>query len=419
MGRGAKSFKLKNIEGAGYNPVMGKGKVFLVYSNTGAGHRTAAEAIKRAILELCSQRKCEAPEIVSRDIIEESNSINRLFTHMYNRLLKDHQDWMKYYFDLIEWVKPNESEIGYRLSQNYTSSLLLDVQPTVIVSVHPMVNHFLARTLKDLRLDKKVKLITVLTDPNANLWTGWACPDADLTIAPNDLAYEKLIELGMKPDAIRVIGMPILPEFIKPPTESRVELLTRIGLDPDELTVAISAGSAGGGNMPKIYKALQQVKKPVQVIFVCGKNAKLKAKMLKEATKSPLRTKVLGYANSVADGMNACDLLVTKAGGLTTFEAIARRLPMAIDMIKPPMPQEAGTVELLIKTGLAQPLKQPDDIVKIVNKLEVVRDRLSKPLPTVHNLDNIDAVYEIAEIVLEYCERSRMLPDELQSPKTI
>lgn len=392
---------------------MSNGKVLLVYSNTGAGHRTAAEAIKRAVLELSSKRNLEPPEIVVRDIIEESNTVNRLFTHMYNRLLKDHQEWMKYYFDLIEWMKPNESEIGYRLSHNYTSSLLLEVRPTVIVSVHPMVNHFLARTLKDLRLDGKVKLITVLTDPNANLWTGWACPDADLTIAPNDLAFEKLLTLGMDPKSIRVIGMPILPEFLKPPTESRPQLLGRIGLNPDELTVAISAGSAGGGNMPKIYKSLQKVSKPVQVIFVCGNNAKLKTEMLKQAEKSPLRTKVLGYANSVADGMNACDLLVTKAGGLTTFEAIARRLPMAIDLLKKPMPQEAGTVEMLIDAGLAQPIKHPDDIVPIVDKLEVVRDRLSKPLPTVHNLDQIEAVYEIAQIVLDYCEQSRTLPEEL------
>ncbi len=397
----------------GYNPIMGNGKVFLVYSNTGAGHLTAAEAIKRALLELSSQRNVEAPEIIMRDIIEESNSVNRLFTHMYNRLLKDHQDWMKYYFDLIEWIKPNESELGYRLSHSYTSSLLLELRPTVIVSVHPMVNHFLARTLKDLRLSGNVKLITVLTDPNATLWTGWACPDADLTIAPNDLAFQKLVSLGMNPDNIKVIGMPILPEFIKPPTESREQLLGRLGLNPDELTVAISAGSQGGGNMPKIYKALQNVRDPVQVIFVCGKNAKLRAQMLKRAQSSPLRTRVLGYAKSVADGMNACDLLVTKAGGLTTFEAIARRLPMAIDLIKPPMPQEAGTVKMLIDTGLAKPIKHPEDIVPIVNKLEVVRDRLNKPLPKVHNLDNVDAVYEIADIVLEYCERAKTLTEEL------
>jgi len=383
---------------------MEYGRIFLVFSDTGCGHRSAAEAIKRAILEISSKRGDGVPEIVMQDILEESNSVNRLFTHMYNRLLKNHQDWMKYYSALIEWAKPNESELNYLLSKSYAKRFIEEVNPAVIVSVHPMVNHFLARALKDLGLKGKIKLITVLTDPNAHLWSGWACPGADLTIAPNDLARDRLISFGMDPSTIKVIGMPIAPEFLKPPSESRHDLLGRLGLNPDEVTIAITAGSAGGGNMPKIYKALQQVRKPVQVIFVCGKNAKLKAKMDRLSKKSPLRTVVVGYAKSVADGMNACDLLVTKAGGLTTFEAIARRLPMAFDMLTEPMPQEAGTAEMLIEAGLAKPIRQPDDIVPIVEALAVIQGRLSMPLPAVHNLDHVDAVYEIAQTILQLCE---------------
>lgn len=145
------------------------------------------------------------------------------------------------------------------------------MNPAVIVSVHPMVNHFLARTLKDMGQARKIKLITVLTDPNSRLWTGWACVDADLTIAPNDLARDRLISLGLEPSTIKVIGMPVQPEFLKPPSKSRYDLIKRLGLRPDEVTIAITAGSAGG---------------------------------------------------------------------LTTFEAIARRLSMAIDMLTEPMPQE-------------------------------------------------------------------------------
>lgn len=377
-------------------------RIFIVYSNTGAGHRTAAEAIRQAIVELCQKRGEDCPDIVAQDIIEESNSLNRLFAHTYNRLLRKHQDWMKYYFALIEWVKPNESDIGYRLSSSYTKHLINDIEPSVIVSVHPMVNHFLARTLKDLGLNNKIGLITVLTDPNANLWTGWACEDADLTIAPNDIARDKLVSLGLPASRIQVMGMPILPEFLKPPSESREQLLSRLGLDPQELTITVTAGSAGGGNMMKIYKALEQVKRPVQVIFICGKNPKLIEKMTQASKTSPLKTVVLPFTDSMSDGMNACDLLVTKAGGLTTFEAIARRLPMALDLVTEPMPQEAGTVDLLIEAGLAKPVRKPDDIVPIVEAVEIVRDRLNKPLPPVHNLDHVDAVYDIAQAILDF-----------------
>jgi UDP-N-acetylglucosamine:LPS N-acetylglucosamine transferase len=385
--------------------IMRHRKIFLVFSDTGAGHRTAAEAIKRCILELSEKRAYDPPaEIVMQDVVEDSNAINRMFAHMYNRLLKDHQDWMKYYISLIEWIKPNESDVGYQMFSAYSKKLITEMDPSIIVSVHPMVNHYLARTLNDLGLHEKIKLITVLTDPNANLWSGWACPDADLTIAPNDLAFNRLVAMGLDPSKIKVMGMPILPEFLKPPTESRQELLTRLGLDPSMVTVTITSGSAGGGNMFAIYKALEKVKKKIQVIFVCGKNEHLKEQMEKEAANSPLKTVVLLYAKAVSDGMNATDLLVTKAGGLTTFEAIARRLPMALDMVTEPMPQEAGTAEMLIEAGLASGIKHPEDIIPVVETLEVINDRLAKPLPKAHNLDHVDAVYEIASTILDYLE---------------
>lgn len=398
---------------------MNYGRIFLVFSDTGAGHRSAAEAIKRAIIELSSKQGDTPPEIVLQDIIEESHVVNRLFTHMYNRLLREHQDWMKYYIALIEWVKPNESELGYQLCKAYATKLIEEVNPAVIVSVHPMVNHFLARTLKELGLTGKIKLITVLTDPNSHLWTGWACAHADLTIAPNDLARDRLISFGMDASTIKVIGMPIEPEFLKAPTKPRETMLGKLGLDPNMFTVALTAGSAGGGNMLQIYRAMKNLKKPIQIIFVCGKNKKLMEQLKIEQLTIPWKTFIMPYADEVSDGMNACDLLVTKAGGLTTFEAIARRLPMAIDMLTEPMPQEIGTAEMLIEAGLAKPIRQADDIVPIVEALEVIPDRLNMPLPAVHNLDHVDAVYEIAQIILKLCEPVNREPDpEVKSERS-
>ncbi|MCA9803199.1 MAG: hypothetical protein KC777_14615 [Cyanobacteria bacterium HKST-UBA02] len=373
-------------------------RIFLVFSDTGGGHRSAAEAIRKAVLELADSTDVE---IVMKDVIEESNPVNAMFEHTYNRLLRGHQNWMKYYFTLIEWIKPNENEIGYRLVSDYTKKLIKKIDPSIIVSVHPMVNHYLARTVRAMGLEQKIKLITVLTDPNANLWSGWACQDASMTIAPNDIARDRLISMGLSPDRIRVVGMPISPDYLKPAVQPRQTLLESLGLDPELLTLVVTAGSAGGGNMLAIYRALAEVRRPFQVIFICGKNKKLQKKVEGASHELPGRTVILDHAESMIDSMDACDLLVTKAGGLTTFEAIARRVPMALDMVTEPMPQESGTAEILIETGLAYPVEEPEDIVSIVERLEVKDNRLSAPLPPVHNLDRVDAVYEIARIILE------------------
>lgn len=67
--------------------------------------------------------------------------------------------------------------------------------------------------------------------------------------------------------------------------------------------------------------------------------------------------------------MQSANVMVSKLGGLTTFEALACRLPIIADATTPPMPQEAGTVKLLSQKGAGILLKKPADIVGVVNDL--------------------------------------------------
>jgi hypothetical protein len=67
------------------------------------------------------------------------------------------------------------------------------------------------RALESVKLPGHPKLIVVVTDPNANLWSGWACRDAFMAIAPNNLARERLLTLGVEASKIVTIGMPVDP----------------------------------------------------------------------------------------------------------------------------------------------------------------------------------------------------------------
>ncbi|HMS08707.1 MAG TPA: hypothetical protein PKE66_04440, partial [Pyrinomonadaceae bacterium] len=59
----------------------------------------------------------------------------------------------------------------------------------------------------------------------------------------------------------------------------------------------------------------------------------------------------------------------SKLGGLTTFEALACRLPIIADATTPPMPQEAGTVDLVAKNGAGIILERSADIVPAIRSL--------------------------------------------------
>jgi len=384
---------------------MANFRIGLVFSDTGGGHRSATDAIHCALEELVSKEpNGHEFEIITDNVVEKTHPVNRAFVDVYNNLLRNNQALMKYYYSFIHLTRPNDSELGYRLSGPYLEAWLRRVQPQVLVSVHPMSNQYFVRALQATGMFGKVKLMTVVTDPSNELWRGWACPQADLTVVPNELAMNQLVEWGVERSRVRVLGMPVNGDFVKPPTVSKVDFRNHLGLHGDRLTVCINAGWAGGGNMLAIYRELARVRRPIQAIFLCGHNKKLYEKVKQEARRCPVPSAVLPFHDRMADLMAAVDLMVTKAGGLTTFEAIARRLPMAIDLITAPMPQEAGNVKIIVEQGLASAVYKPHDIVQIVENLQPAKDRNTVTLPTVYSLDRTNAVYDIARTALAYCD---------------
>lgn len=380
-------------------------KIWIFFSHTGGGHKSAAEAIQAALTELgASKQLGDRLQLHMDAIAERSHPVNRFFVDLYNFLLRHKQSWMKYYYDFLTAIKPNDSELGYRLIKPLLRELVTKEAPTVIVSVHPMLNHYLARNRRELGLTKTVRLIEVVTDPNQQLWKAWACPEVDLIVAPNDIARDKLVEWGVQPERIRILGMPIHSKFLQPASTNRADFMKAVGLDPSLLTVCVNAGWAGGGNMRQVFRSLGGVRRPFQVLFLCGHNDELYEQIKGDVKESSVKTAVLPYHDSMVDVMSHVDLMVTKAGGLTTFEAIAKRLPLAFDVITEPMPQESGTIDMLLNQGLCQAIKQPSDIVGIVESLQPVKDRESQPLPVAHSLDKTNAAHEIAKIVLAACE---------------
>lgn len=375
--------------------------ICIYFSDTGGGHRSAADALESALRELIDRCPDKPDVSILKDAIaEKSHPLNRYFVELYNYLLRNHQPLMKYYYRLLHLLRP-ERGINLALTGNFFKKTLSEQSPSVVVSVHPMINHGTAHALKMNGLAGKVKLVCVITDPNQDLWRAWACNDCDLIVAPNDIVQEKLEDWGVEPNRIEIHGMSVNPAFLKPPTISRQEFLSSLGLVPETLTVCINAGWAGGGNMLKIYRALTQVERPLQVIFLCGHNNALYEEAMAAAADSDVCTAVLPFHDTMSDLMSSVDIMISKAGGLTTFEALARRLPLAFDMITEPMPQERGTVEMLLNENLAAPIHAPDDVVPIVETLLPAPNRADVQLPLAHNLNLTDtAVYTTAERIL-------------------
>ena len=341
-------------------------KILIISSDTGGGHRSAAAAI---VAGLESFVKGESYAIRVIRAVEESHHLAAKLVAIYNWLLRNKQHWMKYYYWLINRFRPDSREFFYKRTVGYVSSQFQKWCPHVVVSVHPLTQHMFARVLKELGLADRIPLVTVVTDPYYGFWKGWACDDVRLYLVASEEARRQLIDYGIPSERIKISGMPVHPKFSFPGDDAARVARTALGLDPDKFTVFLNAGWEGGGNISHIFRELIQGQLDVQAIFLAGKNEALKSEAELIAAEAKFPVKVIGYSDEVEKLMRAANVMVSKLGGLTTFEALTCRVPIIADTITQPMPQEASTVNLIVKSGAAVMLNKASDIVPVVHRM--------------------------------------------------
>lgn len=341
-------------------------KILIISSDTGGGHRSAAQSISDGLDKFWKGR---SPVVKIIKAVEESHHVTDKLVNVYNWTLKNKQHWMKYLYWVINKIRPETRAFFHRRCIGYVRDQFEKWCPHVVVSVHPLTQHIFARILKELNLADQVPLVTVVTDPCYGFWKGWACDDVSLYLVANGDARDQLIDYGISAEKIKISGMPVNPKFHEVDEQDAQNARRIFGLDPDKFTVFVNAGWIGGGNIPQIFRELVRGELDVQAIFLAGKNEELRLEAEEIAKRANFPVKVIGYSNEIEKLMQSANVMVSKLGGLTTFEALACRLPIIADGTTPPMPQEAGTVQLLQKQGAGIVLRRSIDIVPTIQNL--------------------------------------------------
>jgi len=341
-------------------------KILIISSDTGGGHRSAAAAIVAGV-----QKFFEGDSYAVRVVraVEESHHLSARLVALYNWVLRNRQHWMKYLYWAVNRIRPETREFFQRRCIGYCRDLFEKWCPHVVVSVHPLTQHIFARVLKEIGLAEKIPLVTVVTDPCYGFWKGWACDDVTLYLVASEEARQQLIDYGIRPERIKVSGMPVHPKFALPDERSAQAARRALGLDPEKFTVFVNAGWVGGGNIPQIFRELVHGELDVQAIFLAGKNEELRAEAETLACAAKFPVKVIGYSEQVEQLMQAANVMVSKLGGLSTFEALSCRVPIIADATTPPMPQESGAAKLLAKRGAGVLLRRTSDIVPVVRRM--------------------------------------------------
>lgn len=341
-------------------------KILIISSDTGGGHRSAAQTIAEGVQKFW---KGESAVVRIVKAVEESHHITEKLVGVYNWILQNKQHWMKYLYWIINRFRPETSPFFLNRCIVFCKELFEKWCPHIVVSVHPLTQHIFARILKELNLAEQIPLVTVVTDPCYGFWKGWACDEVSLYLVANEDAKRQLIDYGIAPEKIKISGMPINPKFCPVDEKQAQNARKAFGLDEEKFTVFVNAGWVGGGNIPKIFKELINGELDIQAIFLAGKNDELRKEAEKLAKQAKFPVKVIGYSDEIEKLMQSANVMISKLGGLTTFEALACNLPIIADITTPPMPQEAGTVNLIAKRGAGILLEKASDIVPTIQSL--------------------------------------------------
>jgi processive 1,2-diacylglycerol beta-glucosyltransferase len=325
-----------------------KPRVLLLSASSGAGHVRAAQALEKAF---AARGDCAVEHI---DAIKY---VSKLFQNLYDKtyisMVRNAPDLMGVLYERTDqpWQNPRRRLALDRLNAQPMIRLLKRVQPDLCVATHFLPAEILAWLIAKKKLQAKNAIVVTDYDVHAM----WLCRTVSRYYVAITEAAEYLAGIGVPREIIRVTGIPIDPLFATPLDRSAAR--AHLKLDPSAPIILLAAGGYGVGPVEQLVHDLLALQKPWQLVAIAGKAEKVK-KRLDEIVRSAgalssgaPRLVPVGFTTEMDQYMAAADLLVGKAGGLTTSEALARHLPMAL--IEPIPGQEFRNADHLLENGAA------------------------------------------------------------------
>src|SRR3984893_5252779 len=323
-------------------PKGGSPKVLILFSDTGGGHRAAARALTDALKQLDPTCVVTLPD----PLMSQGPTVVRRLASLYSPMIqRSRTAWGAVYHSSN--TKPTFAALRAvfgRGVRNAIVELLLQQDPDVVLSVHPLLNQVAYQAIQ--KSGRQRGLMTVITDL-VDFHRGWTFSKADLVVAPTELARKVALRRRVPAERVKLLGLPVDLRFRPPAPGEKRALRRRYGLDETRFTVLVIGGAAGAGNLLKQGRALAWEPYQWQLVVVAGRNEKLRRRLARVRFATP--TLILGFVDYMPELMRASDVVVTKAGPGAIAEALATGVPVSITGFLPG--QESPNVDYVVESG--------------------------------------------------------------------
>ena len=298
-------------------------RAIVLTCNTGQGHNSAGRAIR---LELNSHDvECETADALSFLGERVSGVIAGTFVNIAvktpNIFGLMYQAGEKLSKELPEKIK---SPV-YRANTLYAENLYRYLEENQIdAAICPHL--FPAEALTYIKRKKKLKTKCYFISTDYTCIPFLEETDMDVVFIPHRDLRREFITRGVPGECIVDTGVPVLSKFSGATPKNIARSM--LGIPQNIPAFLVMTGGEGCGNAQDLTEEiLNRIEEDTRVVVMPGRNTQLKNELLFRFGDDK-RVMVIGFTDSVELYMDACDVLLTKPGGISSTEAAVKGIPM-------------------------------------------------------------------------------------------
>ena len=281
--------------------------ILILTGKFGMGHYSAAEAIKQEIEENYKEINVNIKII---DIIDY------LFPTISNYVYKSFDTLVSKWANLYNFINTNNEERNIK-TFNYLfikklDKLFNEYNPEVVISTLPISSQYISK-YKSIK-KSNIPLLTFITDISSH--SEWIHKNTNFYFVGDKKIKKSLVSKGISEEKIIITGIPVRKQFREIDRD----------LNKSKKEILIMGGGLGLISVnDEVFETLNDVK-DIKTTIITGNNKSM-YDYLKEKYKN---IKVVGYTEEVSKYMEKSDLIISKSGGITLFEAIYSEVPIYV-----------------------------------------------------------------------------------------
>ena len=337
-------------------------KILILTGSFGNGHTQ----VTQSVIEELNAMQLNNLSVIQHDLFLEAHPIlTTICKKWYINSFKYFRNMYKAFY----YSRPNQvDKCFYKYyGLNKLLNLLIKEKPDLILLTFPTP---VVSVLTE-QFNLNIPIATVMTD--YRMHKNWITPHSTRYYLASEDLKDELKALNIPEQTLKVTGIPIADKFEQ--SIDRDAWLTSHGLDTDKPTILMSAGAFGvSKGFDQMITAILDKNPNAQIVMICGNGKGLK-RQLAAQFENHKNVCILGYTKHMNEWMASCQVMVTKPGGITISEALARQIPLVF--LNPAPGQELENARYFTDKGFGQIADTPGEAVSIVAYLTKHLDELN------------------------------------------